>query len=72
MLLRAGPAAEAASPSGRQATAETAEKLDALMELVFAHLARRCPPIPRPCAPAGHASQRELISWFSRPRHAAP
>ncbi|KAK9901703.1 hypothetical protein WJX75_009400 [Coccomyxa subellipsoidea] len=32
----------AASPSGRQPTTESAEKLDALMGLVFEHLGRRC------------------------------
>lgn len=31
-----------ASPSGRQPTTESAEKLDALMGLVFEHLGRRC------------------------------
>lgn len=37
----AGPNTEA-SVSGRQPTTESAEKLDALMGLVFEHLGRRC------------------------------
>ena len=41
LLLCAGVEA-AASPSGRQPTTESAEKLDALMGLVFEHLGRRC------------------------------
>ncbi|CAL8468014.1 g7552 [Coccomyxa elongata] len=38
----AGGANAEASPSGRQPTTESAEKLDALMGLVFEHLGRRC------------------------------
>jgi len=38
----AGAVAAEASTSGCHATTETAEKLDALMELVFKHLEHRC------------------------------
>lgn len=38
----AGADAAEASTSGRAATTETAEKLDALMSLVLAHLEQRC------------------------------
>ena len=75
-MLHVGPAAEPASPSGRQATAETAEKLDALMELVFAHLSRRLPRHPAPCqlaAPccfcgyaAGACCRCVLACWLPR------
>ncbi len=46
----AAGAAAMASPGQLAATAEMAEKLDALMELTFAHLARRCLHLPSSCA----------------------
>lgn len=38
----AGGVAETASTSGRPAVDESADKLDSMMELTFAHISRRC------------------------------
>ena len=59
---RAGGKA-AASPSGRQPTTESAEKLDALMGLVFEHLGRRCEAgqLPAAWATTLHTFQRTIL-----------